>query len=305
MKRTGDGEAVGHDVGDDTPEGVGGPMGEQRVHGAVSDDGTEIVGRVHGRGPPLVLLHGRLEDGDSCWRALLPLLTDRFTCFAPSTRGRGLSSDSPDHSPERLVEDATAYIDSIGEPVGIVGWSSGAGLALGALARSTSASAGAVYEPSVSEVLGEEEATRLKDAVAGMARLVEEGRLVEAARSFVAVVAGDEELAAAAASGFDGVWARYVPVALQEFQQTHLATSEVPRPTDPSVLARIRVPALVLYGEHTPLRALVDGVQHVAEHVPAAQVRRLTGAGHLAPIVQPRAIANELIPFFSAAPETA
>ncbi|TVR30522.1 MAG: alpha/beta hydrolase [Nitriliruptor sp.] len=277
-------------------------MGEVRIHRAVSDDGTEIVGRVHGQGPALVLLHGRLEDGDSCWKALLPLLTDRFTCLAPSTRGRGLSGDSPDHSPVRLMEDAAAFVDSIGEPVGVVGWSSGGGLALAALARSPAASAGAVYEPSVSEVIHGQEATRLKGAVEGMVRLVEEGRPVDAARGFIAVVASDDELAAATASGFDAVWARYVPVALQEFQQTHLAASEEPGPTDPSMLGRVRVPTLVLHGERTSLRWVADGVQHLAEHVPDVEVRRLAGVGHLAPIVQPDGIATELIRFFEAAP---
>jgi pimeloyl-ACP methyl ester carboxylesterase len=73
-------------------------------------------------------------------------------------RGRRLSGDSPDHAPERLVEDATAFVDSIGEPVGVVGWSSGGQLGLAVLARCTSASVGAVYEPGVSEVLAEQEA---------------------------------------------------------------------------------------------------------------------------------------------------
>jgi pimeloyl-ACP methyl ester carboxylesterase len=280
-------------------------MGETRIHRAVSDDGTDIVGSVRGQGPPLVLLHGRLEDGDSGWSALLPLLTDRFTCFAPSTRGRGLSGDSPDHSPERLIEDATAFIDSIGEPVGVVGWSSGGGLALGALARTTAASAGAVYEPSVTEAIREEDATRLRDAVTAMVQLAESDRPAAAAHGFLAVVASDDELAAAAAAGYDEMWARYVPVALQEFQQTHLAATEAPRPTDPSVLARIAAPVLVLHGEETLLRSLADGVQHVADHVPDVEVRSLPGAGHLAPIVQPHAIAAELTRFFEGAPESA
>jgi pimeloyl-ACP methyl ester carboxylesterase len=275
-------------------------MGEERIHRAVSADGTDIVGRLHGDGPPLVLLHGRLDDGDSCWAPLLPLLADHFTCFAPSTRGRGLSGDSPDHSPQRLVEDAVAFIDSISEPVGVVGWSSGAGLALGAMARCPAASAGAVYEPSVSEVIDEREAARLKGAVAAMAQLAEAGRTPEAARRFLSVVANDEELTAALASGYDDVWARYVPLALQEFRQTHLAPPEAPRPTDPSVLARIGVPVLVLHGERTPSRSLADGVKHVAEHVPQVEVRCIEGVGHLAPMVQPRGVAVEIIRFFAA-----
>src|SRR6266508_3654173 len=71
----------------------------ERIHRAVSADGTEIAGRVQGLGPPLILVHGAYGDGEIAWKALLPYLTDRYTCYLPSTRGRGLSSDNPDHSP--------------------------------------------------------------------------------------------------------------------------------------------------------------------------------------------------------------
>jgi pimeloyl-ACP methyl ester carboxylesterase len=86
----------------------GAAVTEERVHRVVSADGTEISGRVQGQGPPLVLVHGGFGDGEVAWEALLPHLTDRFTCYLPSTRGRGLSGDNPDHSPPRLDEDVTA-----------------------------------------------------------------------------------------------------------------------------------------------------------------------------------------------------
>ena len=86
----------------------------ERIHRAVSADGTEIAGRVQGLGPPLILVHGGYGDGEIAWKALVPYLTDRYTCYLPSTRGRGLSSDNPDHSPPRLQEDVTAFVDSIG-----------------------------------------------------------------------------------------------------------------------------------------------------------------------------------------------
>jgi pimeloyl-ACP methyl ester carboxylesterase len=77
-------------------------MADDRIHRAASADGTEIAGRVQGHGPPLVLVHGVMGDGDIAWESLLHHLTDRFTCYLPSTRGRGLSADNPDHSPPRL-----------------------------------------------------------------------------------------------------------------------------------------------------------------------------------------------------------
>jgi pimeloyl-ACP methyl ester carboxylesterase len=272
----------------------------ERIHRAVSDDGTEIAGRVHGQGPPLVFLHGRLEDGDSCWRELLPYVSDRFTCFLPSTRGRGLSGDHPDHTAERLVEDVTAFVDSIGEPVGIVGWSAGAGLGLGAAACTAATSALAVYEPSVSEVIGEEDGARMRAKLTSMMELAEQTRLAEAARTFLEVVANDEELAALPEDVFRNS-GRYVPVALQEVRQTHVPQPGTPRSvTDAAVLGRISAPVLVLHGSRTPVRWIADGARHVAAHVPGAQLREVAGVGHLAPIVQPEPFAEELIRFFPA-----
>src|ERR1044071_6435293 len=103
-----------------------------QVQVAISADGTEIVGRVRGQGPPLVLVHGAYGDGEVAYEALAPHLTDRFTCHTPSTRGRGLSSDNPDHSPPRLQEDVTAFVDSIGEPACVVGWAGSGAWVLGA-----------------------------------------------------------------------------------------------------------------------------------------------------------------------------
>src|ERR687891_2935962 len=124
-------------------------MDEGRIQRAVSADGTEIVGRVIGQGPPLVLVHGGIGDGEFAWTELLPHLTDRFTCYLPSTRGRGLSGDHPDHSPPRLVEDVTAFVDSIGEPVCLVAWSGSGPWCLGAAAQTDSVAAAAAWEPAL------------------------------------------------------------------------------------------------------------------------------------------------------------
>ena len=140
-----------------------------RVQVAISADGTEIVGRVRGQGPPLVLVHGALGDGEVAYEALVPHLADRFTCYTPSTRGRGLSGDNPDHSPPRLQEDVTAFVDSIGEPVCLVGWSGSGAWVLGAAADSDSVAAVAIYEPGVIGVGGEDDIARFgrRDAAGG------------------------------------------------------------------------------------------------------------------------------------------
>jgi pimeloyl-ACP methyl ester carboxylesterase len=271
-------------------------MTDERIHRAVSADGTEIAGRVHGQGPPLVLVHGGLGDGELTWDELLPHLTDRFTCYLPSTRGRGLSADNSDHSPPRLVEDITAFVDSIGEPACLMS-SSGDGQALGVAAGSGNVTAVAAYEPMVGSVMRE-------DDLAGFGALMEqagmaaaEGRLVDALRAFAPGICTDDEIAALEETDFFERWAGGIPAMLRFLQED--ASYEGPRPTDPEVLARITAPVLVLRGQQTLLGTLyADSQQHIAQHVADPHVRELPGLGHFAPVVAPEPIAKELIAFF-------
>ena len=182
-------------------------MSDERVHRAVSADGTEIAGRVRGRGPALVLVHGGIGDGDIAWGALLRHLTDRFTCYLPSTRGRGLSSDNPDHSPARLGEDVTAFVDSIGELVCLVGWSGSGAWVLGAAVRSGSVAAVAAYEPFVVSVMREDDLARTSATMEQVGMAAADGRLVDAARAFAAWICTDNEIVALEETDFYERWA--------------------------------------------------------------------------------------------------
>ncbi len=270
-----------------------------RIHRTVSADGTEIAGRVHGQGPPLVLVHGRLEDGELSWNALRPLLTDRFTCYALSTRGRDLSADHPDLSPGRLVEDVVAFVDSLGEPVGLVGHSSGAGLVLGAAAEATSVVGVAAYEPVVPAVISEDDVARVQAAMVRHADAAAEGRYADAARILFdeSPMATDDEVAAMTALGHFDAMARYVPVSLRELEQA--ATSETPDFSDPTVLGQISAPVLLLHGERTAPFA-TDSLRHLDPHLPDSEVREVPGAAHFGPLLAPEAVAAELTRFFTA-----
>ncbi|WP_317175810.1 alpha/beta fold hydrolase [Halomontanus rarus] len=197
--------------------------GELDVHRIVSADGTEIAGRMHGQGPPLVLVHGGLGDGETSWESLLPFLADRFTCYTMSARGWGLSSQHSDHSPERLVEEE--LIDLVGN---------------------------------------------------------------------------DDEVAGLSATDYFEAAGQHVPVHLQELEQA--TQSDDPGPTDPSVLARITVPVLLLHGSRTTMDGwFTDSVRYVADHVADPHVREIADAGHLGPYCEPDAVADELLQFFERA----
>ena len=271
-------------------------MNAHRIHRVVSADGTEIAGRVHGEGPALVLIHGGIGDGDLAWEAMLPHVTDRFTCHLPSTRGRGLSTDSPDHAPPRMVEDVTAYVESIGEPVILVGWSGSGAWVLGAATRSDNVAGVVEYEPGVISVMREDD---LAQTVATMDRMVMaagDGRLVDGVRAFAPWVATEDEIAALEVTDFFERWAGSVPAMLRFVQEDHAYQGR--RPTDPDELRQVDVPVLLLRGQRTRLGTFfADAVTYLAQYIPDAEVRELPGVGHFAPLLHPEAIADELITF--------
>ena len=271
-------------------------MTDTRIHRAVSTDGTEIAGRVLGDGPALVLVHGGIGDGEAAWDAMLPHLTERFTCYLPSTRGRGLSADDPDHSPPRLEEDVTAFVDSIGGPVHLVGWSGSGAWVLGAAARSDAVAAVAVYEPALMQVMGEDDLAHTFSTMQRVGAMAADGRLVDAVRAFTSWICTDSEKDALAHLNFEDEWAVRVPAMLRFVQQD--GSYRGPRSTDPEVLARITVPVLILTGQQTLLRAFfTTSAEFISQRVADCQVWELPGAGHFAPMLAPESVADEVITF--------
>ena len=104
-------------------------MGETSTGTVTTEGGTPLAYWRSGKGPPLVLVHGTAAD-HSRWRPVLPALEERFTVYAIDRRGRGGSGDSDDYAVEREFEDVAAIVDSLGEPVNLLGHSYGGLMAL-------------------------------------------------------------------------------------------------------------------------------------------------------------------------------
>jgi pimeloyl-ACP methyl ester carboxylesterase len=119
-------------------------MSQERV---TSKDGTPIAYWRSGEGPPLVLVHGTVSD-HSRWAPVLPAFEQRYTVYAIDRRGRGGGGDSDDFAIEREFEDVAAVVDSLGEPVTLLGHSYGGLCALEAALLSRNVRALALYEPS-------------------------------------------------------------------------------------------------------------------------------------------------------------
>lgn len=279
-------------------------MSNQRTHYVTTTDGVTIGGTVHGQGPPIVFVQGAIGDGDIDWDPLVGHLAGRFTCHLPSMRGRGLSGDHPDLSPGRVVADFIAYIDSIGEATGLVGWSSGATVALGAAAQSDAVAAAAPLEPGMVNTLADEqEQAVIGNAVARTAELAAEGNLPAAARAFADWPFNDAEIAVAEDAGYFEAAGRYVPHLLNLLQQW-MEDEEGPAAEDPAVLGAISAPVLVLRGSDTrPF--LTISARHVADHVPNARLHEIPGAGHAANLTHSEALAEALTELFASVQQPA
>lgn len=272
-------------------------MTTERIHRTVSDDGTEIGGRIQGQGPPLVFISSALGDDRTSWAALVPFLAEKFTCHLMSTRGRGLSEDNPDHTRDRLLEDITAFVDSLDAPVGLVGHSSAGALVLEVAARCAAVHAVAAYEPTLLEFADDEFATAVVEGLGRVQSLAERGRSEEAATVFFTdvVTCPDDEAELLVKEGAAERAASYVSVMLEE-----LAQSGPPQLSDLRVLDHVTVPVLVLTGSRT--RDFWHGVSgELARRLAHPDVRTVDGVAHFAPLVAPDRLAAELGPFFDAA----
>lgn len=275
-------------------------MSTQRTHYVTTTDGVTIGGTVHGEGPPVVFLQGVIGDGDLDWGSTVGHLTDRFTCHLPSLRGRGLSSDHPDLSTHRIIEDCLTYVESLGQPAGLVGWSGGGAWALAAAARSEAVAAVAPFEPGMLSLADESVQATIGNAIGRTGELAAEGNLTAAARAFADFPFYDEEIAVADEVGYFEAAGRYVPSLLNLLQQA--MTQEGPVPDDPAVLGAINAPVAVLLGSRTkPFFTL--SARHVISHVRNARVHEIPGAAHAAPLTHPEALARGLGEFFTSFPE--
>ena len=276
-------------------------MSNQRTRYVTTTDGVTIGATVHGEGPPLVFLQGAVGDGDIDWDRLVGHLTGRFTCHLPSMRGRGLSGDHPDLSPARQADDILTYLDSIGEPTGLVGWTGGANLALTVAAQSDAVHAVAPFEPVILSVMDKQVQAALGDALARTGELAAEGRLTAAVRALLGWPLCDEEIAVAEDAGYVEAAGRYVLNLLNLLQQVMEHGDPA---ADPAVLGAISAPVMVLLGSDTK-PYFTASARHVADHVPNARVHEIHGVGHAAPLTHPEALAKALTEFFAPAQQPA
>jgi pimeloyl-ACP methyl ester carboxylesterase len=242
-------------------------MAQERV---TSSDGTPIASWRSGDGPPLVLVHGTSAD-HSRWAPVLPAFEQRHTVHAVDRRGRGASGDAEDYAIEREFEDVAAVVDSLGDPVILLGHSFGGLCALEAALLSGNIRILVLYEPASDAESHSPGVTERLEA------LLQAGDRDEVVATMAREVAGvSPEVVASTRS--QPVW-----------QARVAAAHTIPRELravgtyrfDPQRFRDLAVPTLLLSGGESPpgYRTAVEALDAA---LPDSRIVVLPGQGHVA-----------------------
>ncbi len=238
-------------------------------------NGVRIAYSETGAGPPLVLLHGGMDDSRS-WRRQIEGLSDEFTVYAWDAPGCGLSSEPPEtwRMPE-YADCLLGWLDAVGvEAPHVLGLSWGSSLALELYRRRSDRPASLI----------------LASAYAGWAGSLPPN---EVAARLTGILAAADHPPDETFQGMSGLFSRAASPALVDelvaiwadnagtvHPAGYRAMAHAMAEADlRDVLPRINVPTLLLYGEldeRSPMR-VADGLRAA---IPGARLVVIPGVGH-------------------------
>lgn len=255
-----------------------------------SADGTTIAYERRGSGPPLVLVHGTALD-HNVWELsdLRPELAEQNTVYAIDRRGRGGSGDAEEYDLEREVEDVAAVVDSIDEPVTLLGHSFGALIALEAALQTDNLQGLVLYEPP----FGPEIPPEIEQLLGAIQALLADGEKEEALITDLTAVgtpeAALEELRSSPSWQALVDAADTLPREFERFFEYEFDTDRFTGMTTPTVL--------LTGGESHP--SLVDLTETVHETLPDSRIVVFDGHGHFAMLTATDRFTDEVLAFTS------
>ena len=255
-----------------------------------SSNGTQIAFKQTGSGPPLLLVHGSAGD-HTRWELfdVRSNLAQHFTVYAMDRRGRGGSGDADEYKPEREFEDVTAVVDSINEPVILLGHSYGAFCALGASLKTENLHKLILYEP-VFQV--NQHKFVPDDVIAEMEAVLAKGNKEELLVLFM------EKIARISRDEIEVV--RSAPNWQARVDAAHTLLRETVEPNrfefDPGQFSDMTTPTLLLTGSESP--ALFKEVTRaVHDMLPRSRIAVIHGHGHVAMNSAPDLFINKILAF--------
>lgn len=291
-----------------------------------SVDGTEIAFERTGSGDPLVLVHGGACD-HRFWDLsdIRSTFAEHYTVYAMDCRGVGgsgdvqqtrsaeptrtegagdvteqrsagqpeasASGDAAAYELEQEFEDVTAVVDSVDEPVVLLGHSYGALWSLEAALRTDDLRALILYEPPIP--VGDHEMYQ-EDELAEMKALLDEGKDEQALVLFLSEVA-DIPSAQIDALRSAPNWQARVDTARTAYRETQAPDSYH---FNPARFERMTTPTLLLTGGESP-QWFADAVELVTDVLPASQIIVLKGQEHVAINTAPDLFVETVLAFIS------
>lgn len=254
-----------------------------------SKDGIAIAYARSGHGPPLVLVHGTAAD-HTRWAPILATLEQSFTVYAMDRRGRGASGDSAVYAIEREFDDVAALVDSIGEPVALLGHSYGALCSLEAGLRTDRVRTLLLYEPPIPAGLPIYEPGSIERIQA----LLDSGDKAGTVATFFATIAHMPDSELAMLQSLPNWAAR---VAAAHTIPRELRADEGYR-FDAARFEAFEAPTLLLLGGASPpfFKAAIDAV-HAA--LPSSRIVILPGQQHVAMNTAPALFLHEVLAFLA------
>ena len=254
-----------------------------------SADGTEIAFERTGSGPPLVPVHGSGFD-HTFWdlSGVRSALAEHYTVSAIDRRGRGESGDADVYELKREIEDVAAVVESIDEPVTLLGHSFGALIALDAAGRIDTLQGLVLYEPGISF----EEGFPLIEQLLGTIRpLIADGEKEQALLTLLNAVGTPEPSLEELRSCAN--WQALVDAAdalPREFERI------IEYEFEPDRFRDVTTPTLLLVGEESSPGA-IDTTETLDETLPDSRIVRIEGADHFGLISKPDCCVEEILAF--------
>ena len=269
------------------------PDGEKELGTVTSADGTEIAYERSGSGPPLVLVHGAIFDR-AIWELgdVRSTFAERTTVYAVDRRHHGDSESPDEYGVEAQFDDVVAVVESIDDPVHLLGHSAGANFALGAAPRIDNLRSLILFEPGIPS--DDEAVALMEEAGEELMALLDAGQNEQALTFFldeVAQLASDEldELRSAP------IWDAQVDT----FHQTLLPGLKAAEEYewDLATFEALSTPTLLPVGSESGW--LTETAEKLHDTLPNSRLAPFEGRGHAASIVAPDRFTDEVLSFIS------